>query len=242
MLQINTKNTKNNTHFFVIKMTLKAVMFDLGLTLIQTASFPEIYRRILSRFGVKVSTDAIIKAQNETEKEFDISTYDENKRQEFWTKYNIALIKKVGVKENVDFLGSKIDELWWSFSRVEVFPDVEPTFSAIKARGLKIGLISNGFQKDLDQILVDLNLKKWFDCVVCIDSCNCAKPNKEIFLFALDQLQLKANETVFVGNSIEQDYDGALAAGIRPFLLDRNQEHSSQYNKINSLTELLGIL
>ncbi|MCW4021628.1 MAG: HAD family hydrolase [archaeon] len=223
-------------------MVLKAVLFDLGLTLIRTASFPEIYRRILASFNVQVSVDAIVEAQKQTEKEFDVSTYDENKRQEFWTNYNAALIKKLGIKENVVFLASQIDELWWRFSHVEVFPDVEPTFSKLKARGLKIGLVSNGFQKDLDQVLPELDLKKWFDSVVCIDSCNCAKPNKKIFLYALDQLQINPNEAVFVGNSIEQDYDGAFAVGIRPFLIDREQKLSSQYNTINSLTDLLTIL
>ncbi len=223
-------------------MTLKAVMFDLGLTLIRTASFPEIYRRILASFDVQVSVNAIVKAQKETEKEFDVSTYDENKRQEFWTNYNAALIKKLGVTEKVVFLASQIDELWWRFSHVEVFDDVEPTFSELKVRGLKIGLVSNGFQKDLDHVLGELDLKKWFDSVVCIDSCNCAKPNKEIFLYALDRLQINPKETVFVGNSIEQDYDGALAVGIRPFLIDRENKHSSQYNTISSLTELLKIV
>jgi putative hydrolase of the HAD superfamily len=223
-------------------MVLKAVLFDLGLTLIRTASFPEIYRRILASFNVQVSVDAIVEAQKQTEKEFDVSTYDENKRQEFWTNYNAALIKKLGIKENVVFLASQIDELWWRFSHVEVFPDVEPTFSKLKARDLKIGLVSNGFQKDLDHVLPELDLKKWFDSVVCIDSCNCAKPNKKIFLYALDQLQVNPNEAVFVGNSIEQDYDGAFAVGIRPFLIDREQKLSSQYNTINSLTDLLTIL
>ncbi|HER54652.1 MAG TPA: HAD family hydrolase, partial [Candidatus Bathyarchaeota archaeon] len=125
---------------------------------------------------------------------------------------------------------------------VEAFPDVEPTLSELKARGLKVGLVSNAFQKDLDHVLGELDLKKWFDSVVCIDSCNCAKPNKDIFLYALNQLQINPKEAVFVGNSITQDYDGAFAVGIRPFLVDREQKFSSQYNTINSLTDLLTIL
>jgi putative hydrolase of the HAD superfamily len=226
----------------VKKMALKAVLFDLGLTLIRTASFPEIYRRILASFDVQVSVDNIAEAQNLTEKEFDVSTYDEKKRQEFWKNYNAALIKKLGITENVVFLASQIDELWWRFSQVEAFPDVEPTLSELKARGLKVGLVSNAFQKDLDHVLGELDLKKWFDSVVCIDSCNCAKPNKDIFLYALNQLQINPKEAVFVGNSIMQDYDGAFAVGIRPFLIDREQKFSSQYNTINSLTDLLTIL
>jgi len=72
-------------------MTLKAVLFDLGLTLIQTLSFPEIYRRILEKYNVHISIDDIIKVQNATAAEFDISTYNKNKRKEFWVNYNVAL-------------------------------------------------------------------------------------------------------------------------------------------------------
>ncbi|MCJ7613320.1 hypothetical protein MUO71_00940, partial [Candidatus Bathyarchaeota archaeon] len=94
-------------------MALKVVLFDLGLTLIRTASFPEIYRRILARFGVTASVDDIVQAQNATEKEFDISTYDESRRKEFWTDYNVSLLKKLGVEDNTVFLAAQIDALWW---------------------------------------------------------------------------------------------------------------------------------
>jgi len=189
-------------------MALKAVLFDLGLTLIRTASFPEIYRRILARFGVTASVDDIVQAQNATEKEFDISTYDESRRKEFWTDYNVSLLKKLGVEDNTVFLAAQIDALWWACSRVQVYPDVEPTLSGLRAKGLKLGLVSNGFKQDLDHVLGELGLEKWFDAVVCIDSCNCAKPNKQIFLYALDKLGIAPDEAVFVGDSVVQDYEG----------------------------------
>lgn len=223
-------------------MPLKAVLFDLGLTLMRTASFPEIYRRILARFGVTASLDAIVRAQEATESEADTSTYDENRRKDFWTRYNVSLLKKLGITENTVFLAEKIDELWWECSHVQVYPDVEPTLSGLRAKGLKLGLVSNGFKKDLKHILGELGLEKWFDAVVCIESCNCAKPNKEIFLYALDKLGVEANEAVFIGDSVEQDYDGAFNVGIRPFLIDREGKHPSHFNKIASLTDLLTIL
>ena len=223
-------------------MALKAVFFDLGLTLIRTASFPEIYRRILARFGVTASIEDITRAQEATEKETDTSTYVESCRKEFWRDYNASLIKKLGVTENVVFLAEKIDELWWDCSHVQLYSDVEPTLSQLKARGLKLGLVSNGFTKDLTHILGELDLRKWFDAVVCIESCNCAKPNKEIFLYALDRLGVEPNEAVFVGDSVEQDYEGAFNVGIRPFLVDRDGKHPSHFSKIATLTELLTIL
>jgi putative hydrolase of the HAD superfamily len=223
-------------------MPLKAVLFDLGLTLIQTASFPEIYRRILARFGVTASLDDIVRAQNATESEFDTATYDENRRKDFWTNYNVSLLEKLGIEENIVFLAEKIDELWWECSRLQVYPDVEPTLSGLRAKGLKLGLVSNGFKQDLDYVLGELGLEKWFDAVVCIDSCNCVKPDKEIFLYALDKLGVEAYEAVFVGDSVVHDYEGALKVGIKSYLIDREGKIPGQYDKIMSLTELLTIV
>jgi len=148
----------------------------------------------------------------------------------------------LGITENTVFLAEKIDELWWECSHVQVYPDVEPTLSGLRAKGLKLGLVSNGFKQDLDYVLGEVGLEKWFDVVVCIDSCNCAKPNREIFLYALDELGVEPHEAVFVGDSVVHDYEGALNAGIKSYLIDREGKISNQYNKIPSLTELLNIV
>ena len=223
-------------------MALKAVIFDLGLTLIRTASFPEIYRRILARFGVTASLADIVRAQKETEGEFGTATYDESRRKEFWTNYNVSLLEKLGVEENTVFLAEQIDALWWDCSHVQVYPDVEPTLFGLRAKGLKLGLVSNGFKQDLDHVLGELGLEKWFDAVVCIDSCNCAKPDKQIFLYTLDKLGIEPHEAVFVGDSASQDYEGALGVGIKPYLIDRDGMLPIQYNKIGILTVLLTLV
>ena len=223
-------------------MALKAVLFDLGLTLTKTASFSEIYRRILARFWVKVSTDDIVRAQKATEIEFDVADYDESRRKEIWTNYNVSILEKLGVKDKRVFLAEQIDELWWECSHLQVYPDVEPTLSGLRAKGLQIGLVSNGFKQDLNHVLGELGLEKWFDAIVCIDSCNCAKPDKRIFLYALDKLGVSPSEAVFVGDSAVHDYEGALGVGIKPYIIDREGKLPSRYNKIAKLTELLTLV
>ena len=223
-------------------MPLKAVLFDVGLTLTKTAPFPEIYRRILVRFGVKVSIGDIVRAQKATESEFDAANYPFNGRKEYWTEYNASLLEKLGIQERRIFLAEKIDELWWECSHLQVYPDVEPTLSRLRAKGLKLGIVSNGFRKDLEHVLEKLRLKKWFDIIVSIDSCNSAKPAKEIFLYALNKLGVQPYEALFIGDSVETDYKGALKVGIKPFIIDREGKIPSKYNKITSLTELLAIV
>jgi putative hydrolase of the HAD superfamily len=223
-------------------MQLKVVLFDLGLTLIRTASFPEIYSQILTRFALTVPIDDIIGAQKKTESEFKFEDYNENRRKAIWTEYNVSILEKLGVKENIVFLATQIDELWWSCSNAQLYPDVEPTLSGLNSKGLKLGLVSNGFKQDLDHVLGELGLEKWFDAVVCIDSCSCAKPDRQIFLYALDKFGIAPDEAVFVGDSVAQDYEGAIGAGIKSYLIDREGKLSSNYPRIGCLTDLLTIL
>lgn len=223
-------------------MLLKAILFDLGLTLIYTNSFPEIYKQILTRFEIEVSLDDIFRAQKETKGEFDTSTYNENQRKEFWTNYNIVLLENLGVENNKAFVATQIDELWWDYSNVQIYPDVKPTFVGLKAKGLKLGLISNGFEQDINHVLGEFKLEKWFDAIVTIESCNCAKPNKEIFVYALDKLGVQPQEAIFVGDSVLYDYEGALGVGIKPYLIDREAKIQSKFNTIASLEELLTII
>jgi putative hydrolase of the HAD superfamily len=224
------------------KVPLKAVLFDVGLTLTKTAPFPEIYRTILLRFGVNVSIEDVVQAMKATANEFDAEEYPVNRRKEYWTTYNSSLLEKLGVHEKRIFLAEKIDEFWWEYSHLQVYPDVEPTLSQLKTKGLKLGIISNGFKRDLEHVLQKLQLEQWFDLVVNIDSCNCAKPAKEIFLYALNELGVKASEVLFVGDSVETDYNGAMAVGIKAFIIDREGKVSSRYNKLKSLTELAAIV
>jgi putative hydrolase of the HAD superfamily len=223
-------------------MSLKAVLFDVGLTLTKTAPFPEIYKRILASFGVEVSIGNIVRAQKATESEFNAANYPMNRRKKYWTEYNAFLLEKLGVQERRLFLAGKIDELWWEFSHLQVYPDVEPVLSGLRAKGLKLGIVSNGLSEDLEHVLEKLRLKKWFDVVVGIDSCNRAKPAKEIFIYALDKLGVQPDEALFIGDSVETDYKGALNIGIKSFIIDREGKIPSQYNKIMNLTDLLTIV
>ncbi len=223
-------------------MTIKAVLFDLGFTLMKTASFSEIYHDILERYGIEASVEDITWALEETENQFYITDYNADVRKEFWTQYNTSVLERLGIKENTVFLASQIDELWWEYSNPQLYPDVEPMLSELKAKGFRLGLVSNGFEQDLEHVLDKLNLKKWFDTIVCIDSCECAKPDKEIFLYALNKLKVKPHETIFVGDSVVFDYEGARNAGIKSVLIDREGKFPSSYNTITSLVDLLTLV
>ncbi|NIN53196.1 MAG: hypothetical protein GTO23_08595 [Nitrososphaeria archaeon] len=70
---------------------IKAVLFDLGGTLIRTANIPEIFKRILEIYGVAASLDQISKVHKVNE-DIDVVKGQIELGQEFWVQWNRKLL------------------------------------------------------------------------------------------------------------------------------------------------------
>lgn len=223
-------------------MKIKAVLFDFGGTLIKTVEVPEIFKRILTTYGVKVNSNQILKAHRANEKEFDVDVGQIELGENFWSKWNLKILERLGIEENAEFLAKKIDELWWDYADLELYPDVIDTLTQLKAKKIKTGIVTNGLKKDYEQILRRLNAMNYFDVLIGVDACKRAKPDKQIFIYAVKKLQVKPEETIFVGDSVKHDYDGAKKAGLKPLLIDREGKNSEKIQKTRSLSEVLSYL
>ncbi|MEM2565153.1 MAG: HAD-IA family hydrolase, partial [Candidatus Bathyarchaeia archaeon] len=69
-----------------------------------------------------------------------------------------------------------------------------------------------------------------------------AKPDPEVFRYAIKLLHIQPNEAVFIGDSLERDYFGALNAGLRAILIDRENSVRGDIVKISNLREIPKIL
>jgi len=115
----------------------------------------------------------------------------------------------------------------------------------LKERDLKLGIITNGLQSDVDKILPKVSLQGFFDIVVVIDTLRKMKPDVEVFYYALEKLRTAPSDAIFIGDEMEADYNGARKAGLNAYLIDREGKvHDENVNKISSLNDLfkLGIL
>jgi len=116
---------------------------------------------------------------------------------------------------------------------------VKETLEGLLSKRVKTGIVSNGTEKDFQKILQKLSLTKYFEVAVGVDACKKGKPNKEIFLHALNKIHVKPKEAIFVGDSIEYDYEGARKAGLKPLLINRNGNAPANVDAIKSLTQVL---
>ena len=220
---------------------IRAVLFDLGGTLIKTAEPPEIFMRILAHYGVQVPLDGIVKAHTMNQKEFDHEKMA-TMGSKYWVNWNLTLLNRVGIRENAEFLARKIDELWFEFGGLQVYPDVVRTLTELKARNVKIGVVTNACERDVQKVLKKLELKVYFDVVVSTDACKKAKPDKQIFLHTLKKLCVPPERALFVGDSLEHDYEASRRVGLKPLLINRNVSAQGKVEEIRSLTEVLNYI
>ena len=223
------------------EVTVKAVLFDLGGTLVKLEDAPVVFKRILSAYGAEVSLEKIAEVHKRQNEDLDNDQLALMGKA-YWVQWNRRLLYSVGIDKNVDFLAEKIDETWLDYAGLQLYPETFPVLTTLKESHVKIGIVTNGLERDYQRILKDLNLNGFFDVVVGLDSCKKAKPNEEIFHYALDRLGVNAGETIFVGDSVSYDYEGARRAGLKPLLIDRENCASLEYTAISNLTEVLGYL
>lgn len=220
-------------------MKIKAVLFDLGGTLVKTSPISETMKEILEIYGVERSPEEIERARKATEKHVDIKELP-TLGDEFWIRWNTQILERLGVCGKVSLLAEKITKLWWCHAKVELYPEVEKTLNLLKQSGLKIGLITNGLESDVREILPKVGLVEFFDVEITSDTVGKMKPSKEIFLCALEKLGVMPHEALFVGDMVKHDYKGAKECGLKALLIDReNRVKEGDVEKIGSLTELL---
>jgi putative hydrolase of the HAD superfamily len=102
-------------------------------------------------------------------------------------------------------------------SEIALFPDAISTLSALRSRGIRVAIVSNGFRATHISKVTNLGLDPHVDHVILADIFGHFKPNVRIFQHALDLCGCAPNEAVMVGDDLSNDIGGAESAGIRSF-------------------------
>ena len=97
-------------------------------------------------------------------------------------------------------------------------PDVLPLFKELRARGLKVGVLSNTMwpRAEHDRILARDGVLDLLDATVYSSELPWAKPHPRAYEAALEAVGVSAADSaVYVGDRIFEDVYGAQAAGLR---------------------------
>lgn len=90
--------------------------------------------------------------------------------------------------------------------------------------GIELGILSN-FDSRLHSVLQGLGLSHYFSSVTISTQVGAAKPDPRIFAIALEKHNCSPEEAWHIGDSIEEDYQGAKAAGLRGVWINRENNY-----------------
>ena len=129
-------------------------------------------------------------------------------------------------------------------------PGAIKVLSGLKERGFKTGLISD-CTHEIPTVWPETPFAPLFDTAVFSCLVGMRKPDPQIYLLATEQLDVRPEQCLYVGDGGSQELSGALAVGMHPVLIrpdaDSAEPHLSAREKwhgpeVSSLTEILAMV
>jgi HAD superfamily hydrolase (TIGR01549 family) len=218
-------------------MTLRAVLFDVDFTLVKPGPDlgPEGYQLLGRRFGLELDPTRYAEARAaavETVERHPELDHDE----EVWVLFTERIIRGMGGDSDRAYeCAVEMTRAWEHAENFELYEDTLPVLAALREHGLRIGLVSNT-GRDLNAFIEHHTLD--VDAAVSSGAHGKTKPHPAIFQSALEQLGVTAEEAAMVGDSPEDDVEGAKALGMRAFLIDRDERFLEVEERLPDLMAL----
>jgi len=218
-------------------VAIRAVLFDVDFTLAKPGPDlgPEGYERLGARYGLTLDPsrydEARLRAFAELERHPELE-HDE----EIWVLFTERIIRGMGGDGDRAYeCAVEMTNAWERAHNFELYEDVLPTLAELRERGLKLALVSNT-ARDLNRFVTHHKL----DVDVALSSRlhGRVKPHASIFRAVLERLDVQPSEAAMVGDTPEDDVEGARALGMRAFLVDRDERYAASDVRLTDLRQL----
>ncbi|GAP98337.1 HAD-IA family hydrolase [Leptolyngbya sp. NIES-2104] len=207
------------------------VFFDAVGTLFGVrGSVGQVYREIAQQHGVEVDAGVIDRAFYEAFKASPPCTFPgvdvleiPQLEQQWWNTIAQQTFDRAEVLDKFEDFSSFFSDLYFHFETAKpwmIYPDTLPTLQKLRSLNIPLGILSN-FDSRLYKVLRALDLADYFDSVTISTEAGVAKPDPKIFSIALAKHQCDPENAWHIGDSLQEDYEAANAAGLRGVLLDR---------------------
>jgi putative hydrolase of the HAD superfamily len=213
---------------------LRAVLFDVDFTLCRPG--PELsaesYARVAARHGIELDVWRYEDAREQSA--LNLKRHPELLHDDtIWHAFTEEIfIRMGGPREIASDCATEIERGWEVSENFELFEDALPVLDDLRAHGLKLGLVSNGI-RDLNAFVAHHRLD--VDAIVDSRTHGYVKPHPTIFQAALERLGVRADEAAMVGDSLEEDVEGARALGMHAILVDRDDRYPDIADRLSNL-------
>ena len=120
----------------------------------------------------------------------------------------------------LDLTPDKRARLLDAYLTLAAFPDVKPGLAALKQRGLRLAILSNGEPTMLEAATRSAGIGDLLDAVLSVEEVKIFKPSPRVYHLASERLSVSPAELGFVSSNC-WDVAGAASVGLRTFWIQR---------------------
>ena len=202
-------------------MRVRAVLFDLGGTLVDEKDF-EGWVEILRRLSLEVDPDLLRHAYLEVQEEMDAtppSSAGDERLADFWQRTLSRAAEKPVERTTVLRLNAAVRE---TERPVHLYSDTRRCLDILRGERRALGVVSNSTSEATCRRILDrAGILDYFARVVSSGTEGVEKPDAEIFRRAVQRMKVRPQEALFVGNLARTDAKAAEAAGLHGLWLNR---------------------
>lgn len=201
-------------------MRIRAVLFDLGDTLVDEKDF-DLWTELARRFYLDLDPDVLRHAYFEVEADADARPHQDGEvgLTDFWQRTLARASEREVPTETARKFISALRE---SERPVRLYSDVRRCLDILRDERRALGVVSNSTSEaTLRRLLDRVGILEYFTRILSSGTEGVEKPNPEIFRRAVQRLNVLPEETVYVGNLAFTDAKAAEAAGLHGLWLHR---------------------
>jgi HAD superfamily hydrolase (TIGR01549 family) len=218
-------------------MPIKAVLFDMFDTLMLIQKDHEFYPPALQRMYRYLNKQGIdapfekFQATYISERDKLYAKADLNWEEPHFNVRISETLKKLGYNYSVDdpVVSAATNEFSEEFIKyVRIDENAKTTLQALYKK-YRLGIISNfAIPECVHKLLKISGINCFFEVVVVSGAVNKRKPSPKIFESALEMLGVCAQESVFVGDTVDADIEGPKAIGMWAVYIERRIQKQSE--------------
>ena len=144
------------------------------------------------------------------------------RHRDFWRLTEDSLVyaaRSLGL----DLTSDKRARLLDAYLTLAAFPDVKPGLAALREKGLRLAILSNGEPRMLEAAARSAGILDLLDAILSVEEVKIFKPSPRVYQLPPERLQVRPADLGFVSSNC-WDVAGAASTGLRTFWIKRRAD------------------
>lgn len=189
---------------------MKAIIFDLGNTLVNTSKIKKELENILSETIKTDDPHTLFEMAKERVNNF----FHENPIRNDPIIYLNEILKITGKKLTEKEKEEYSKKIKNCIINAELFDGIHELLGKLK-ESFKLILVTNALREVANKTIDNHGIRKYFDLIIISEDVGFEKNTLKPFKIVLEMLNIKAKEIIVIGDSIEEDITPSLSLGMK---------------------------